>query len=179
MKKKIMLLTAVLLMCSSMMFGCSSSQTDNNTNADNSSNTNSNSNNSSKSNTKWQKTIDAVSNSALDTNTYPYANDIYISVSDDKKLVDYTVIVANDTTPEQAVEYATDLIKMFNDTASEKDSSITKSSDNNYGSLFDEYDVLMTIATEESVLNEKDWLVCQTIKAGEHTPIQAGGFSGN
>ena len=105
MKKKIMLLTAVLLMCSSMMFGCSSSQTDNNTNADNSSNTNSNSNNSSKSNTKWKKTIDEVSNSALDTNTYPYANDIYISVSDDKKLVDYTVIVANDTTPEQAVEY--------------------------------------------------------------------------
>lgn len=177
MKKKIMLLTAVLLMCSSMMFGCSNSQTDNSTNSDNSSNTNSNSNNSSKSNTKWQKTIDEVYDIALDTDTYPYASDIYISVSDDKKLVDYTVIVADDTTSEQAVEYATDLIKMFNDTASEKDSSITKSSDNNYGSFFDEYDVLMTIATEESVLNEKDWLVCQTINAGEHTPVQAGGFS--
>lgn len=173
MKKKIMLLTAILLMCSSIVCGCNSSKDD--TSVGNSSNTNSNS--SSNSSKKWDNTINKVYKTTLDTDVYPYADDVYISVNEDKKLIDYTVIVADDTTSEQAVQYATDLIKIFNDTASESDNTITKSSDNNYGSVFDEYDILMTIATEESVLNEKDWLVCQTIKAGEHTAIQAGGFS--
>ncbi|MCD7800004.1 MAG: hypothetical protein LUG94_02195 [Ruminococcus sp.] len=168
MKNKIFLLGAIILMCCPMVYGCSSSDSETDS---------SSSSNSSSSSSSWDKTINEVYDLALDEDTYPFADEIYINVSDEKKLVDYTVIVANDTTSEEAVQYASDLITMFNDVASNSDDSITKSSDGNYGSLFDEYDVLMTIATEESVLNEKDWLVCQTIKAGEHTPIEAGGFS--
>jgi ribosomal silencing factor RsfS len=129
--------------------------------------------------TSWDNTINGVYEVALDKDTYPYADSIYIDVDESNRLVDYTVIVADDTTEEQAVAYANDLIDAFNDIAAEKKDGITPSSDGYYGSVFDEYKIIMTIATNESIMNESDWLVCQTIAAGEHTPIQAGGFSNN
>lgn len=162
MKKKLILLTALLLMCCPFIYGCNSESSDIPT---------------AKTNTSWDDNINDIYNLALDKDAYPYSKEIYINVDENSKLIDYTIIVEDDTTAEEAVQYATDLIKSFNDNASEKDNSISKSSEDSYGGVFDTYDVVMTIATEESVLTEKDWLVCQTIKAGEHTPIKSGGFS--
>lgn len=170
MKKKLILLSAILLMCCPFAYGCNN----------NSSNTNSDVNMPyANTGTTWDNTINGVYEVALDKALYPYSDNIYINVDENNKLVDYTIIVAEETTSKQAVTYATDLIKSFNDIASKKDDSVSPSSDDYYGSVFDEYEIVMTIATEKSILNEKDWLVCQTIKAGEHTPIVAGGFKGN
>lgn len=183
MKKKLVALSVLLMMCLSINVGCTkntSSSTDSNTNDDvaigDSVTTKSNIPHA-QTGTVWDSNIDDVYAMSLDKDVYPYSDQIYITVDETNKLVDYTIIVADETTPEQAVQYATDLIKAFNDSVSADDSSIAKSSDGYYGGMFDNYAVCMTIATEKSVLNEEDWLVCQTVKAGEHTPIEAGGFT--
>lgn len=180
MKKRLVALSVLLMMCLSINVGCtkssSSSTSDDSTVGDSASNKSNIPH--SKTGTVWDTNIDDVYEMSLDKDVYPYSDQIYITVDDTNKLVDYTIIVADETTPEQAVQYATDLIKALNDSASGRDSSIAKSSDGYYGGMFDTYDVCMTIATEESVLNEQDWLVCQTVKAGEHTAIKAGGFNG-
>jgi hypothetical protein len=182
MKKKLVALSILLMMCLTLNVGCnssSSSSTDNTASVGDNANADADSNEipHSKTGTVWDTNIDEVYELSLDKDVYPFSDQIYINVDENSKLIDYTIIVADETTPEQAVQYATDLIKALNDSASADDDSIAKSSDGYYGGMFDKYDVCMTIATEESVLNEKDWLVCQTVKAGEHTPMEAGGFT--
>jgi hypothetical protein len=126
--------------------------------------------------TSWDDNINEVYEMALDKDTYPFSDSAYRNIDQNSKLVDYTIIVGDETTPEQAVQYANDLVRAFNDSVSKSDSSVAPSTDDYYGGVFDTYSFCMTIATNESVLNETDWLVCQTVKAGEHTPIEAGGY---
>jgi hypothetical protein len=167
MKKKLILLSAILLMCTPFTYGC-------NSNSDSSS---SSSTPLANTGTSWDDNINEVYEMALDEETYPYSDSAYINVDQNNLLIDYTIIVADETTPEEAVQYANDLVRAFNDSVSKTDSSIAPSTDDYYGGVFDTYSFCMTIATNESVLNESDWLVCQTVKAGEHTPIQAGGYN--
>lgn len=165
MKKKLILLSAILLMCCPFAYGCNSSEDNSNDNAQ-----------YAKTGTSWDNNINEVYEIALNKETYPFADSVYINIDENNKLVDYTIIVGDETTPEQAVQYANDLVKAFNDSVSNSDSNIAKSTDDYYGGVFDTYDFCMTIATNESVLNETEWLVCQTVKAGEHTAIQSGGY---
>ncbi len=169
MKKKLILLSAILLMCTPFVCGCNSSSDSSSSSDTPLANTG----------TSWDSNINEVYELALDKDTYPYSDSIYINVDQNNMLVDYTVIVGDETTSEQAVQYANDLVRAFNDSVSKTDSSIATSTDDYYGGVFDTYSFCMTIATNESVLNETDWLVCQTVKAGEHTAIQAGGYNSN
>lgn len=125
---------------------------------------------------RWNETINKVYELGLDSSTYPFCEEIFITASDNSKLIDYTVVVQNDTTEEQAKQYATELIKMFNDNMVGIGESYAPSSDGYYGELFDTYNVSMVMSREEDAMYEANWLVCQNIRAGSHDAIKIGGY---
>lgn len=176
MKKFVLILSAILV---STLFCSCKSEDSSSSNSDAKVTTITNNAQFSGNNPAIANAINETYATALDTSVYPYAQELFISVDEDNKLIDYTIIVQNDTTSDEAVEYSTTLLTMLNDYASSHDDSIAKSSDGYYGGVFDEYSALLTVATEDSVLTESDWLVCQTIDAGTNAPVQAGGYIGD
>lgn len=183
MKKKLILLVALMLMVSSTGCNQNSNQNDNNTEV-----TSIETNYSDESeedfpladptdaSPRWNETINKVYELGLDSSTYPFCEEIFITASDNSKLIDYTIVVQNDTTEEQAQQYATELIKMFNDNMVGIGESYAPSSDGYYGELFDTYNVSMVMAREDDAMYESNWLVCQNIRAGSHDAIKIGGY---
>lgn len=179
--KKILILLSTLLLINGVLTGCSNNSnddTDNNSeNIGNSSGQQQVVNlNPTEEDAKWNDTIEKFYEEGLDSTKYPCSRELYVMANESSKLIDFTIVIQNDTTDEEGLEYTTQMVKLFNDLAMQDDSSITPSSDGYYGSLFDEYNINLTVASEETAMYESQWLVCQNIQAGTHEAVKKGGY---
>ena len=179
--KKILILLSTLLLINGVLTGCSNNSnddTDNNSeNIGNSSGQQQVVNlNPTEEDAKWNDTIEKFYEEGLDSTKYPCSRELYVMANESSKLIDFTIVIQNDTTDEEGLEYTTQMVKLFNDLAMQDDSSITPSSDDYYGSLFDEYNINLTVASEETAMYESQWLVCQNIQAGTHEAVKKGGY---
>lgn len=126
---------------------------------------------------KWDSVINKVYELGLDSTTYPCSQELYIMARENQKLIDFTVVIKDGTSDEDGLAYTVDLVKLFNDTAKDLlDNSIVESSQDYYGSLFDEYNINLTVSTEENAMYESKWLVCQSIPAGTNEAVKKGGY---
>ncbi len=103
------------------------------------------------------------------TENYPYAKDVHIEVDDTKKEIVFMAILADSTDPEDALDYADLMIRQLNMWARMQDESITSSTKNSYGGLYDVYSISIGIAPLSQVENQSKWFVYDYIKRGVHT----------
>lgn len=104
-----------------------------------------------------------------DKRYHPMVVDAYIEVDYNKKLVTMTMVVNPTTDKSAALELADTMIRRFSSNVVTYDSSFTAPSGNNYGSLFDKYDIAIAVAQVQHKDNRSKWLYDQYITKGMHT----------
>ena len=104
-----------------------------------------------------------------DKRYHPMVADAYIEVDYNKKLVTMTMVVNPTTDKSAALELADTMIRRFSSNVVTYDSSFTAPSGNSYGSLFDKYDIAISVAQAQHKDNRSKWLYDQYITKGMHT----------
>lgn len=182
--KNMLILLITLSIFGTVLIGCESKQSTSNENKQSISSENiGNSStqqqvvdlNPSEEDAKWDSLIKDF---YVEAENNPYCEEIYVFVKESSKLVDMTIVIPNGTSDEDGLECTTQLVKTFNDMATQIDDTFEKSSENYYGGIFDTYNLNLTVATPDTAMYESQWLVCQNIQAGTHDAIVKGGYTG-
>ncbi|MCL2047921.1 MAG: hypothetical protein FWG87_04250 [Defluviitaleaceae bacterium] len=100
---------------------------------------------------------------------YPFVLDLHADVNHEKMSIGLYAVVWSGLDNTVVLDFADSMIRLFNTEASFQDKRITSASRDNYGSLFDEYDLLIGIAPRGEHNNIENWYVNHIIKRGRHT----------
>ncbi len=118
----------------------------------------------------WEQVQADLGETFMETEDYPNLAQIGFNVNETDKMVNIELIVSNGTEKEEAVEYATAMVKAINDEVYIQNSYYEPSSEDSYGGFFKEYGFTVTVATVDNAEGEPD-LVNDTVAAGEERAI--------
>lgn len=119
-------------------------------------------------NVDWDKCLDDLKESVLNQEFFPYANDVYVAVDEEKKQITFSAVVGDATDPSVALDYADTIVRQYNLMANMQDSNIALGSKDYYGGLYDKYDILVGIAPQSKVDDSDQWFVYDASIAGAH-----------
>lgn len=120
----------------------------------------------------WAQVGQALDETFIDPELYPMGVSINYSIDPEQKYAQLTVVVKEDTTPEDAAAYATEVAKGMNDEVATQDFSYERSTADSYGGFFNEYTV-QVMAFPDGVYFEEDKCILDvTIPAGEYVEIK-------
>lgn len=106
--------------------------------------------------------------------TYPKINEASIMVNDDatEKYINFIFVTDNDVNSEESLAWANDCVRKVNSEAIKLDNSIKPADESFYGGIFDEYKLIIVVTTENNAVNDTQWSVHQSVKAGTHEPLK-------
>ena len=94
---------------------------------------------------------------------------VAIEIDDANKIVIMTMVLKSDTNKEKALFLGDSLIRLFSINAVKSGLDVTMPTENNYGSLFDEWNIYLGIAPENAVTDDSKWYYHYVITRGQHT----------
>ncbi|MFR3730060.1 hypothetical protein [Lacrimispora sp.] len=121
----------------------------------------------------WTQIGNDMDEEFVDNDQYPMAISVNYSVDQEKKSMDLTLMVRHGTTPEEAVEFANAAVRYLNDEAATQDFSYERSSETSYGGFFKEYDLNLLVIPDNTMTQQKYWLVDMKIPKGSDKVIEA------
>ncbi|MGI5946844.1 MAG: hypothetical protein ACOX8K_05505 [Lachnospiraceae bacterium] len=121
----------------------------------------------------WEQVYEDLGESFMESEDYPNLEQIGFNVNEEEKMVNLEVLVSEETTKEEAVSYATALVKAINDEVQIQSAYYEASSEESYGGFFKEYGFHAVVAPIQSPEDESTYLVNDTVAAGEERAIQA------
>ena len=74
-----------------------------------------------------------------------------------------------------AAEYATEVIKGFNDLIWEQNHDYARSTEDSYGGYVSRYNIYVMVGPDDVKDNRETWILEDTIPAGEYRPVSPGG----
>lgn len=119
----------------------------------------------------WDQIGNNLDEIFTETEDYPMGVSVNYSIDPENKVLDLTLLVEDNSTPEEAVEYATAVMKGMNDEVATQDFNYTMSSSESYGGFFKEFTTNLIVMPNGSQSNEGRWLVDMTIEAGSDAPV--------
>ena len=119
----------------------------------------------------WEQVYETLGENFLDSDEYPNLNQIGFNVNDTDKIVNVELLVSDGTSKEEAVEYATAVVKGINDEVYIQNNYYEPSSEESYGGFFKEYGFRVVVSTVSNAENEAPDLVDDTVAAGEERAI--------
>lgn len=119
------------------------------------------------------KVIDAAVDETIkeleDKKNHPMVKSAGIKVDHEKKVVTMVLGVNAATNKKEALDLADTMIRRFSSNVNLHDGSFTLPSNDTYGSLFDDYNISITVAPEQFMNDKSKWLYTQYIPKGLHT----------
>lgn len=119
------------------------------------------------------KAIDAAVDETIkeleDKKNHPMVKSAGIKVDHEKKIVTMVLGVNAATNKQEALDLADTMIRRFSANVNLHDDSFTLPSNDTYGSLFDDYNISITVAPEQFMNDKSKWLYTQYIPKGLHT----------
>jgi len=119
----------------------------------------------------WQQVRDDCENNLNDKSAYPHGSYIDCAVDETNKKITLIWVMTNDANQLESLDYAKTYIKTFNDVAKDQDFSITASTDDSYGGLWDRYSMDLELYREKDILTWQNYFVYQTMDAGSNDPV--------
>ena len=113
---------------------------------------------------EWEQVKDETNALFADTDVYPQSVKMEFTADEPGMSIQLTWVLKNDTTDEQAMEYAADMVKKFNDIVAVQATDVESSSETSFGGLWDSFALKVQINKEDgSCLLEKSYPAGQTI----------------
>lgn len=121
----------------------------------------------------WTQIGNDMDEEFVNNDQYPMAVSVNYSLDPKKKSLDLTLMVKDGTTPEEAVEFANAAVRYLNDEVATQDFSYERSSETSYGGFFKEYDLNLIVMPDNTMTQQKYWLVDMKIPKGSDKTIEA------
>lgn len=121
----------------------------------------------------WEQVYEDLGEIFMESEDYPNLEQIGFNVNDEEKMVNLEILVSSETSKEEAVSYATAIVKAVNDEVQIQNAYYEASSEESYGSFFKEYGFHVVVAPIRTAEDETTYLVNDTVAAGEEREIQA------
>lgn len=121
----------------------------------------------------WEQVHEDLGEIFMESDEYPNLEQIGFNVNDEEKMVNLEILVSEDTSKEEAVAYATDLVKAINDEVQIQSSYYETSTAESYGGFFKEYGFHAVVAPIRTEGDASTYLVDDTVAAGEERAIKA------
>ena len=121
----------------------------------------------------WEQVHEDLGEIFMESEDYPNLEQIGFNVNDEEKMVNLEILVSSETSKEEAVSYATAIVKAVNDEVQIQNAYYEASSEESYGSFFKEYGFHVVVAPIRTAEDETTYLVNDTVAAGEEREIQA------
>jgi hypothetical protein len=115
---------------------------------------------------------DDVLDVGLDPDTYPMAAGIEYGIFAEEGYVNVAAIVKDDTSVEDAVWYASEVLKVINDQIAAQDLSCELSSDTSYGGLYESNNAYLDIYYESAFNNDEAPFLSFEIPAGMYVVLE-------
>ncbi|MEY8339172.1 hypothetical protein AALB16_14335 [Lachnospiraceae bacterium 62-35] len=122
----------------------------------------------------WNQIRDDLNDDYVGTSDYPFGVEIDINADDSNAYV--MVTVKDDTTREDALRYATQLIRGCNDAVASQDLGYTASTNDYYGGYAETHNIWIQVMPESTKDDEDTWLVDDVIMAGDQEPVSEDGW---
>lgn len=119
----------------------------------------------------WEQVQEDLGENFMESEDYPNLLQIGFNVNDTEKMVNVELIVSDGTSKEEAVDYATALVKGINDEVYIQSPYYEMSSEDSYGGFFKEYGFHVTVSTVSNGEGAEPDLVNDTVAAGEDRAI--------
>ena len=113
--------------------------------------------------------VDETIKELEDKKNHPMVKSAGIKVDHENKVVTMVLGVNAATNKKEALDLADTMIRRFSSNVNLRDGSFTLPSNDTYGSLFDDYNISITVAPEQFMNDKSKWLYTQYIPKGLHT----------
>lgn len=110
----------------------------------------------------WDQVRDQAEALFTDKSVFPQSVKMDFTADESKMSVELTWVLLNGTSKEDAEEYATMLVRQFNDIVAVQSTDLENASDDSFGGLWDQFSLSVKVGTEDG-----KWLVDKSYKAGE------------
>ena len=121
----------------------------------------------------WEQLWEDFDAVYADTNEYPFVETVNAGVYPEDGQIKFFLLLNTTISDEEAAEFATTVIKGFNDLIAEQNSNYSVSGDDFYGGFVSEYDIYVMVAPDDTKDDEATWILEDNIPAGEYRPVQA------
>ena len=112
----------------------------------------------------WEQVTDEANGLFLDTKIYPLATGFSYTADEDALTISLNWTLQDGTTEADAMDYAVELVKKFNDIIAVQTTDLESSSDESFGSLWDTFALNLKIATDDgTVLLERNYAAGEDI----------------
>jgi flagellar biosynthesis GTPase FlhF len=105
----------------------------------------------------------------MNTDYYPYVQDVSFSVDPDDKNITMMAVLNSSTNKRTALDFADTMIRRFSSNVVAHDGDYSMPSKNYYGSLFDTYKITIGVAPSSATDNPGRWYYSKVIYPGNHT----------
>lgn len=120
----------------------------------------------------WDQVKDETDGLFSDTASYPQSMGMTFVADEDAKTIDLVWTVKNDTTAEDAMDYAASMVKQFNDIVAVQSTELENSSADSFGTLWKDFALTVKVVKEDGTA-----LVDKSYKAGGKIDLVAETYS--
>lgn len=120
----------------------------------------------------WEQVHEDLGEIFMESEEYPGLVQIGFNVNDEEKLVSIEILVSESTNKEEAVEYATALVKAINDQVRIQNAYYQESTEESYGGFFKEYGFKIVAASAAAPDDEAAYLINDAVAPGEERAIK-------
>lgn len=121
----------------------------------------------------WEQLWEDFDEVYTDLDLYPFADTVNANVNGDEKKLNFYLLLNTAISPEEAEQYATTVIKGFNDLIAGQNTSYGYSSEDSYGGFVEQYEVYVMVGEDSTKEDKSTWILEDTIPAGEYRPVSA------
>ena len=114
-------------------------------------------------------TIDAFGDA--EDNPYVFISDVNVSGDNDQKTISIDAVCMDDTTKEEAEQFAAAAVRHVNDAAVTQSTEYEQSSQQSFGNLFDKFALTLTVRPEGTKDDPSTYLVNLKLSPGEEIPL--------
>jgi len=125
----------------------------------------------------WEQLWEDFSSIYGDQSLYPFVESVNGGVYPEENMVKFYLLVNTDISEKEAGEYATKVVKGFNDLIAEQNSSYARSGEESYGGYLSQYGIYVMLGPDSTKDDPDTWILEDVIPAGEYRPVSAHAWS--
>lgn len=121
----------------------------------------------------WEQVADEAADLFGDKDFYPASVEMEYAANEEALTVDLTWILANGTTEDVAMKYATELVQKFNDILAVQVTDMEFATATSFGSAWETFALTVKVGTEDG-----NWLIDKSYSAGAEIDLELPEYSG-
>ena len=122
----------------------------------------------------WEQVWEDFDSIYADTYTYPFAETVNGGVYPEENMVKFYLLLNEEISAQDAADYATEVIKGFNDLIAIQNSDSARSSEDSYGGYVSQFGIYVMVGADSTKVDKDSWILEDTIPAGEYRPVSPG-----